>query len=111
MATMCVPHCASGGVFVNSCAYLRQFAHTDDVFAAQDLLQATGWWEDAGVLVLDEFDPGRLVRTVQLDSADGMDECSLVMSICAISAALARNMLLGDRTLTGHVLLGELEAL
>jgi hypothetical protein len=55
---------------VSRCAYLRQFEQEADFFAAQPLLQATDWWRDAGVVVLDEFDPTQLVRIVRLTSAD-----------------------------------------
>jgi hypothetical protein len=52
------------------CAYLNQFNQVGDFFAAMPLLQATHWWRDAGVVVLDEFDPAQLTRMVQLTSAD-----------------------------------------
>ncbi|NTW97432.1 MAG: hypothetical protein HGB28_02670, partial [Oscillochloris sp.] len=42
---------------VDHCAYLRQFGVEADRFAAQQLLLATGWWQEAGVLVMDEFAP------------------------------------------------------
>jgi hypothetical protein len=56
--------------FVDRCAYLRQFALEGDFFAATPLLKATGWWERAGVVVLDEFDPAQLIQHVQLSSTD-----------------------------------------
>src|SRR4051812_24540717 len=52
------------------CSYMRQFNQAGDFFAAMPLLQATHWWRDAGVVVLDEFDPAQLTRMVQLTSAD-----------------------------------------
>jgi hypothetical protein len=52
------------------CTYMRQFDQEGDFFAAMPLLQATHWWRDAGVVVLDEFDPSQLTRIVQLTSAD-----------------------------------------
>ncbi len=55
---------------VGRCAYLRQFEQEADFFAAQPLLQATNWWCEAGVVVLDEFDPAQLARIVRLTSAD-----------------------------------------
>ncbi|HET6262005.1 MAG TPA: hypothetical protein VFG99_07165, partial [Chloroflexia bacterium] len=85
-----------------------------DFFASQDLLQATGWWEEARVLVLDEFDPARLLRTVPLDSHNlaRMSEAS----DCAYAQSVLRwlGMLLGkdgDRTLAGPLLLQELATL
>ena len=65
-AALCERRCQ----FVNSCAYLRQFHEPGDVFAPLPLLQATGWWADAGVVVLDEFDPARLLHLVVLRPAD-----------------------------------------
>jgi hypothetical protein len=62
--------CARRCPFVDHCAYLRQFGQEGDFFASTPLLKATGWWEKAGVLVLDEFDPASLINHVQLDSAD-----------------------------------------
>ncbi len=95
--------------FVNSCAYLRQFAHMDDVFVAEALLQATDGWDEAGVL--DAFDLARLMRTVELDSAN-LVRMSMVWSCPHAQHRLRRlGMLLGDRTLTCHVLLSELETL
>ena len=55
---------------VGHCAYLRQFGQEGDFFASTPLLRATGWWEQAGVVVLDEFDPASLLNLVQLDASD-----------------------------------------
>jgi len=52
------------------CRYLSQFGQEGDFFAPLPLLQATRWWADAGVVVLDEFDPARLTRTVSLSLPD-----------------------------------------
>jgi hypothetical protein len=99
---------------VDHCAYLQQFGVEADRFAPQPLLQATGWWQAAGVLVLDEFDPARLTRTVSLSSTDlaAMGRASA----CPHAHALLRwlGQLLGsagDRTLPGMLMLPELEAL
>jgi hypothetical protein len=55
---------------VGHCAYLRQFEQEGDFFAAAPMLKSTGWWKQAGVLVLDEFDPASLIQQIQLDSTD-----------------------------------------
>jgi hypothetical protein len=52
------------------CGYLTQFAQEADFFAPQPLLQATRWWAGADVVVLDEFDVGRLTRLVALSISD-----------------------------------------
>ena len=53
---------------MNHCAYLRQFGQEGDFFAPMPLLRATGWWQRAGVVVLDEFDPASLLNLIQLDA-------------------------------------------
>jgi len=63
---LCMRRCP----FVDRCAYLRQFGQEADFFAPTPLLKATGWWERAGVVVLDEFDPAGLIQHVQLTTAD-----------------------------------------
>jgi hypothetical protein len=108
--TLCMRRCP----FVGSCAYLRQFGVEADFFAPQPLLQATGWWQEASVGVLDEFDPSRLTRTVQLDSADlarmaqRADEPYAHSILRWVSTLLGTS---GDRALSGALLLAELTAL
>ena len=63
---LCVRRCP----YVDRCPYLKQFAQEGDFFASTPLLKATGWWERAGVVVLDEFDPTSLINHVQLSAAD-----------------------------------------
>ncbi|NTU84140.1 MAG: hypothetical protein HGA45_33025, partial [Chloroflexales bacterium] len=108
--TLCMRRCP----FVGGCAYLGQFAQEADFFASQPLLQATGWWEEAAVVVLDEFDPARLTRIVPLDAADlaRMAQQSEGGHTPTLLRWLA--MLIGtsvDRTLPGTLLLTELIAL
>ena len=62
---LCLRRCP----YVNHCVYLRQFGQEGDFFAPVPLLRATGWWEQAGVVVLDEFDPVSMLNLVQLDAA------------------------------------------
>jgi hypothetical protein len=97
---------------VDHCAYLSQFAQEGDFFAATPLLHSTGWWREAGVVVLDEFDPTSLVREVQLDAANLAAMCRAHPGKQAIQAtlrwlaqALATTL---DRTLVGVLLLDEL---
>jgi hypothetical protein len=59
---LCMRRCP----FVGHCAYLRQFGQEGDFFAPTPLLKATSWWQKAGVVVLDEFDPATLIRDVML---------------------------------------------
>ena len=63
---LCMRRC----LHLNSCGYLRQFNEEGDRFAPQALLLATNWWQEAGVVVLDEFDPGQIARIVTLTSRD-----------------------------------------
>jgi hypothetical protein len=63
---LCMRRCPQ----VGHCSYLRQFTQEGDFFASTPLLQSTGWWEKAGVVVLDEFDPSSLIRHVTLSVAD-----------------------------------------
>ncbi|NNJ12754.1 hypothetical protein EKD04_020725 [Chloroflexales bacterium ZM16-3] len=99
--------------FVDHCPYLRQFGVEADRFAPQPLLLATGWWQEAGVLVMDEFNPAQLTNQVTLSSAD---LAAIGRSAdCPHTQALLRWMgqILGttsDRTLTGGLLLAELDA-
>jgi hypothetical protein len=84
-----------------------------DFFAATPLLQATHWWRDAGVVVLDEFDPSQLTRTVQLTSADlaAMVRASCCSHAKAVVRWLAQVLAsTTERTLTGSLLYQELEA-
>ena len=100
--------------YVDHCSYLRQFGQDGNVFAAQPLLQATGWWKDAEVIVLDEFNPARLTRIVQLTSADmaAMGRASSCPHAHAIlrwlSLALAGA---SERLLAGDMLLAELDTI
>lgn len=96
---------------VNHCAYLQQFRQDADFFASQQLLQSLGWWERAGVLVLDEFDPGQLIQKITLDSRD------LAAMAAATTDPNARHILhwlggtlidSGNRALRGATLLNEL---
>ncbi|NNJ12375.1 hypothetical protein EKD04_018775 [Chloroflexales bacterium ZM16-3] len=106
--TLCERRCP----FVDHCPYLRQFGVEADRFAAQPLLLATGWWQDAGVLVMDEFNPAQLTNLVTLTSAD---LAAIGRSAdCPHAQATLRwlGQILGatsDRTLTGGLLLRELE--
>jgi hypothetical protein len=106
-STLCQRRCS----FVDRCTYLRQFHQEGDQFAAQPMLQATGWWKEAGIIVLDEFDPGQLTRQVTLDSADlalitGQTNDSAAKSILRWLATLSSDCL--DRSLAGALLLQEL---
>src|SRR4051794_45990 len=92
---------------------MRQFNQEGDFFAAMPLLQATHWWRDAGVVVLDEFDPTQLTRTVQLTSADlaAMTRASCCPHTKAIVRWLAQVLAsTTERTLTGSLVYQELEA-
>jgi hypothetical protein len=100
--------------FVSNCAYLRQFSQEADFFAPQPLLQALGWWNKAGVVVLDEFDPAQLVQTITLDSrdiaamsrlSDDLHSQTILRWLCALLSDS------GDRTLRGATLLAELDQL
>ncbi len=55
---------------VQQCRYLQQFVQEGNFFATTPLLKATHWWQDAGVVVLDEFDPASLIQQVELSTAD-----------------------------------------
>jgi hypothetical protein len=98
---------------VDHCAYLRQFSVEADRFAAQQLLLATGWWQEAGVLIMDEFAPALLIRSASLSSAD---LAAIARgTTCPHAQAVLRwlSQILGtasDRTLVGGLLLAELEA-
>jgi hypothetical protein len=93
------------------CKYLSQFGQDADFFAPLPLLQATRWWADAGVVVLDEFDPARLTRTVSLSLNDlaamsrGTD-CPHAQAVLHWFAAVLATTL--DRTLSGSLLYTEL---
>lgn len=108
--TLCMRRCP----FVDSCAYLRQFGVEADFFAPQPLLQATSWWQGAAVVVLDEFDPSRLTRIVDLNSADlarmaQRAEGPHAQLVLRWVATLLGSS--GDRALPGALLLAELTAL
>jgi hypothetical protein len=95
------------------CNYMRQFNQEGDFFAAMPLLQATHWWRDAGVVVLDEFDPAQLTRMVQLTSADlaamaRATQCSHAKAVVRwLAQVLATTT---ERTLARSLLYQELEA-
>ncbi|NTU84709.1 MAG: toprim domain-containing protein, partial [Chloroflexales bacterium] len=104
--------CARRCPFVGGCRYMRQFGQEGDFFASAPLLKATGWWEQAGVVVLDEFDPAGLITHVQLTSADlaAMSRASpkapaIQTALRWVAQALATTT---DRTLGGVLLLDEL---
>ena len=108
--TLCARRCP----FVDSCTYLRQFTQDADFFASQPLLQATSWWQQAAVVVLDEFDPARLTRIVALDSADLARISQRVTSGDAQTLLRWLATLMGsatDRALPGSLLFAELTAL
>ena len=108
LASLCQRRCPH----VNHCAYLRQFGIDADRFAPQPLLQATKWWQDAGVIVLDEFDPGQLARIVSLDSRNlaamsrASDEPQAQTVLRWLSAVLAES---GGCSLRGSTLLAALD--
>jgi hypothetical protein len=109
-ASLCRRRCPH----LTSCKYLAQFRKDEHFFATQDLLQSTGWWTSARVLVLDEFDPARLVRTITLNSANLA--AMGTATTCPHTRALLRWVGVTitshtDRTLTGTLLLDELDAL
>ncbi len=93
------------------CNYLNQFGQDADFFAPLPLLQATRWWADAGVVVLDEFDPARLTRTVSLSLTElaamsrGTD-CPHAQAVLRWFAVVLATTL--DRTLNGSLLYTEL---
>jgi hypothetical protein len=96
---------------VDRCTYLRQFHQEGDLFAPQPLLQATGWWQEAGIIVLDEFDPSQLTRIVNLNSTSlaaiaRQNSDPAALAILRWIAALLSDCL--DRSLTGALLLQEL---
>ncbi|NTU77918.1 MAG: hypothetical protein HGA45_00705 [Chloroflexales bacterium] len=104
--------CARRCPFVGGCRYLRQFGQEGDFFASAPLLKATGWWEQAGVVVLDEFDPAGLITHVQLTTADlaAMSRASLKApaiqtALRWVAQAVATTT---DRTLGGVLFLDEL---
>jgi hypothetical protein len=97
---------------VDHCAYLRQFTIEADRFAPQPLLLATGWWQEAGVLVMDEFNPAQLTNLVTLSSADLAAIARSAACPHAQSVLRWLSLTLGaasDRTLAGGLLLAELE--
>jgi hypothetical protein len=101
--TLCERRC----IHVNHCRYLGQFGEEGDFFAPLPLLQATQWWADAGVLVLDEFDPVRLTHTVTLELPDlaamaRATDCPHAQAILRWLAQVIATTL--DRTLTGVLL-------
>ena len=105
---LCMRRCP----YVGSCAYLRQFEQEGDFFAATALLQSTGWWKHAGVLVLDEFDPASLIQHVQLTSADlaamsrAHPKAPAIQTLLRWVAQVAATTT--DRILVGSLLLDEL---
>jgi len=108
--TLCQRRCPH----LNSCSYIHQFAQEADFFASMPLMQATTWWQDAGVVVLDEFDPARLSRIVALTTADlaaiaRATTCAHAQTVLGWVARLAGDAT--DRAIAGGMLLAELEAL
>ena len=106
--------CATRCPFVGNCLYLRQFSTAGDYFAPQPLLQATGWWRDAGVLVLDEFDPARLTRIVDLSSADLAAMYRATDDPHAIAILRWTNQVIAstsDRSISGTLFYRELEVI
>jgi hypothetical protein len=99
---------------VGHCDYHQQFHQDADIFAAQPMLLATRWWEEAGVLVLDEFNPAHLTRVVSLTPADmtrmyHAARCPHLRQLLNwLAQALATTI---DRTLRGPTLLAHLEEL
>ncbi|MEI7769226.1 MAG: hypothetical protein WCI67_04510, partial [Chloroflexales bacterium] len=109
LPSLCQRRCAH----VDHCAYLCQFSVEADRFAAQQLLLATGWWQEADVLIMDEFAPTLLIRSAALGSA----ELAAIArgTTCPHAQAVLRWLgtvlgSAGDRTLAGGLLLAELEA-
>ncbi len=108
--TLCQHRCP----LVGNCAYLRQFRQAADFFAPQPLLQATDWWQEAGVVVLDEFNAAQLTRIVPLDSANLARIAQRTDDPAAQTVLRWLSALLGtasDRTLAGSLLLTELDTL
>ncbi|NNJ11072.1 hypothetical protein EKD04_012080 [Chloroflexales bacterium ZM16-3] len=106
--TLCQRRCP----FVDRCIYLQQFKQDANFFAPMPLLQATGWWEEAGVLVLDEFDPARLTRIVHLTSADlaAMGRADTSPHAHAILRWLSITLAgTSDRHISGDMLIAELD--
>jgi hypothetical protein len=106
--TLCERRCP----YVNQCHYLRQFGQVGDFFAPLPLLQATQWWADAGVVVLDEFDPARLTNMVQLSMSDlaAMSRATPCLHAQAVLRWLAQIVATTlDRVLTGALLYGALD--
>jgi hypothetical protein len=105
--------CARRCSFVDRCAYLRQFGQVGDFFAAAPMLKATGWWEQAGVVVLDEFDPANLIRHIQLTTADfaamsrAHPKAPAIQTVLRWTAQAVATTT--DRTLSGVLLLDELD--
>jgi hypothetical protein len=107
LPTLCQRRCPH----LDYCAYLRQFTQEGDLFAPLPLLQATRWWADAGVVVLDEFDPARLTRTVSLSLADmaAMGRATTCPHAQAVLGWLAQVLSTTlDRTLSGALLYTDL---
>jgi hypothetical protein len=106
---LCTRRCSH----LTRCSYMRQFDQEGDFFAAMPLLQATHWWRDAGVVVLDEFDPSQLTQMVQLTSAD---LAAMARGTCCPRAKTVVRWLAQvlatttERTLAGSLVYQELEA-
>jgi hypothetical protein len=99
---------------IGYCTYLRQFGQEGDFFAPTPLLQATHWWSESSVIVLDEFDPARLTRTVDMTLSDlaAMGRATTCPYARAVLGWIGQ--LLGssfDRVLNGSLLYAELEQL
>lgn len=108
--TLCQRRCP----YVGSCGYLRQFTQEADFFASMPLMQATSWWKEASVVVLDEFDPARLSRIVALTTADlaaiaRATTCAHAQTVLGWVARLVGDAT--DRAVAGSMLLAELEGL
>ncbi|HMQ30428.1 MAG TPA: hypothetical protein PKD53_06840 [Chloroflexaceae bacterium] len=106
---LCMRRCP----YVDRCAYLHQFSQDGDFFASTPLLKSTRWWEKAGAVVLDEFDPASLINHVQLGSADlaamsrAHPKAPAIQTVLRwLAQAIATTT---DRILTGVLLLEELD--
>ena len=107
---LCLHRCP----FVDYCIYRTQLRQEAHIFAPQSLLQATSWWQEADVIVLDEFDPAILTRIVALNSIDlarmgrgcADQHAQIILRWLMILIGSA-----ADRQLAGVTLLSELEAL
>lgn len=96
---------------ISYCNYLRQFGQEGDFFAPTPLLQATHWWSETSTIILDEFDPARLTRSVSLSLADlaamgRTTTCPYARSVLGWIGQLLGSTL--DRVLNGTLFYAEL---